>query len=283
MNIETLIAPVLKKVCSYCIYKNSGFEVPQDLLLSEIRAELNAVSQRSTMTPVLQQQFQAIEKPLVFFIDYIVKEGDFSYSQSYRELARNFNELSGDDKFFDLLKNAIEQTGDKEVIRVFYILMGLGFDGYYKRHRSEMVDVMQDTMTHCKNGIDFNNEKITPDINVNIQQSYRKEKWYQRPRNWLLTAIGVLICCFMINLASLSINISDFIKAVDHAVNQSLVFGGGFEKNNPVARERNSQNVSSDKEQKSSDTSENAENKFSAEFLDAAQSDQKKGVGAENE
>ncbi len=268
MNIETLIAPVLKKVCSYCVYKNSGFEVPQDLLLSEIRSELNAVSQRATLTPMLQQQYQAIERPLVFFIDYIVKEGNFSYSRSYKELARNFNELSGDDKFFDLLKDALVQGNDKEVIRVFYILMGLGFDGYYKRHRAEMVDVMQSTVSHCNQGIDFNLNKITPDINLNEQQRTKAVSWYQRPRYWLLSSIALLVCCFMINLASLSIYVSDFTHTVDRAVNQSLSFGTVANSNNePVSRSSHAQDEDVDRVG-------DAEQNFSPEFLDAVEADQ---------
>lgn len=271
MNIETLIAPVLKKVCSYCVYKNSGFEVPQDLLLSEIRSELNAVSQRATLTPMLQQQYQAIEKPLVFFIDYIVKEGNFSYSRSYRELARNFNELSGDDKFFDLLKDAIDQSNDKEVIRVFYILMGLGFDGYYKRHRSEMVDVMQNTVSHCNQGIDFNINKITPDININEQRQQKDLSWYKRPRYWLLTSFALLICCFMINLASLSVHVSDFTQTVDRAVNQSLNFGTPNTNNNEsVGRRANIQDEKLNRV-------EDAEQNFSPEFYDAVEADQAQG------
>ena len=278
MNIETLIAPVLKKVCSYCIYKNSGFEVPQDLLLSEIRAELNAVSQRSTLTPVLQQQYQAIEKPLVFFIDYIVKEGNFSYSSSYREIARNFNELSGDDKFFDLLKEAVDKSEDTEVIRVFYILMGLGFDGYYKRHRSEMVDVMQNTISYCNKGVDFNLEKITPEIDTNeIQLTAKPLKWFQRPRNWLIASAGVLVFCFMVNLASLSINVSDFNQAVDKAVTQSLSFAtANSEKQDPVV----SKSATDGSSIQSNKQSKNTEAEFSQEFLDAIEADQVKGVGA---
>lgn len=277
MNIETLIAPVLKKVCSYCVYKNSGFEVSQDLLLSEIRSELNAVSQRSTLTPMLQQQYQAIEKPLVFFIDYIIKEGNFSYSRSYRELARNFNELSGDDKFFDLLKDAVDQSNDKEVIRVFYILMGLGFDGYYKRHRSEMVDVMQNTISHCNQGIDFNINKITPDINLNNEQQAKAQSWYQRPRYWLISSVALLICCFMINLASLSVHVSDFTQTIDRAVTQSLSFGTADNTNNePVTRRADIQDEDLNRV-------EDAEQNFSQEFYDAVEADQAQGVGAQNE
>lgn len=229
MDIETLIAPVLRKICRYYIYKNSGYEVPQELLLSEIRADLNTISQRSTLNPVLLQQYQSIEKPLVFFIDYIIKEGNFSYSSSYRELARNFNELSGDDKFFDLLKEALGTGEDQEVIKSFYILMGLGFDGYYKRHRSEIIDVMHNTAGHFKKGADFNVVQITPDINLSMPESKDKGhiKWYKRPRSWLISSVLFLIISFFVNLASLSSNVGDFVYAVNRSVQSSSSFLNG--------------------------------------------------------
>lgn len=258
MDIETLIAPVLRKVCGYCVYKNSGYEVPQELLMTEIRSELNVISQRSSLNPMLQQQYHAIEKPLIFFIDYIVKEGHFSYSDNYRELARNFNELSGDDKFFDLLKEALESGEDKDVIKVFYMLMGLGFDGYYKRHRAEMIDVMQNTSGHFNKGADFNVVNITPDINVSAPDLKAKNnvKWYKQPRSWFLSALALLCVCFIINLASLSSNVSDFMHAVNRTVQVSTSFLNGA--NNTFDEEH-------------------------SEFEKAINADQKKQAGAINE
>lgn len=258
MDIETLIAPVLRKVCGYCVYKNSGYEVPQELLLTEIRSELNAINQRSSLNPMLQQQYHAIEKPLIFFIDYIVKEGQFSYSDSYRELARNFNELSGDDKFFDLLKEALESGEDKDVIKVFYLLMGLGFDGYYKRHRAEMIDVMQNTSNHFKKGVDFNVVNITPDIDISTPdlKANKDIKWYKKPRNWFLSSLAFLGVCFIINLASLSTNVADFMHAVNRTVQASSSFLNGA-------------NNTFDKEQ--------------SEFEKAIKADQEKQAGAINE
>ena len=150
MNLETLIAPVLQKVCEYCVFRDSGYETPQEVMLSEIRSELSAISQRCVSQPVLLQQYRKIEKPLIFFIDYTIKEGGFSFSRNYQELARSFNELSGDDKFFDLLENAIKLNDDREVIRMFYLMMGLGFDGYYKRRPSDIIPVMEEAAAHME-------------------------------------------------------------------------------------------------------------------------------------
>jgi type VI protein secretion system component VasF len=227
MNLESLIAPVLQKVCEYCVFKDSGYETPQDVMLAEIRSELNSISQRCISMPMLLQQYQAIEKPLIFFIDYTVKEGGFSFSKDYRELARSFNEFSGDDKFFDLLNNALQLNDDKEVIKVFYLLMGLGFDGYYKRRRSEIIDVMEQTAAHLKKSPDFNAEALTPEISVQKGSEAQAPKgFFSRPAYWVAALGAFLLVSFFASWASLSANTSEFMNAVEAASEVSTPYSG---------------------------------------------------------
>lgn len=222
MDLEQLISPLLKKICEYCAFKDGGCEVPQDVMLSEIRSDLNLIRQKAAAYPVLAQQYQVVEKPLVFFIDYIIKEGGFSFSGSYRELARNFNELSGDDKFFDLLDEAVKTNEDQEIIRVFYLLIGLGFDGYYKRRRAEIVELMQKTSALLPKAADFNIQKITPDIVAEEHKVRDGARWYQKPRSWLIAALALTLVAFLVNLAALSSSVSGFTHAVEEASHASI-------------------------------------------------------------
>lgn len=222
MDLEQLISPLLKKICEYCAFKDGGCEVPQDVILSEIRSDLNLIRQKAAAYPVLMQQYQVVEKPLVFFIDYIIKEGGFSFSDSYRELARNFNELSGDDKFFDLLDEAVKTKEDQEIIRVFYMLIGLGFDGYYKRRRAEIVELMQNTAALLPKAANFNLQKITPDIVAEDSRQKDPVAWYKRPRSWLIAAATFTVLSFIVNLAALSSSVSGFTHAVEDAVHASI-------------------------------------------------------------
>lgn len=77
----------------------------------------------------LKREFQKIEQPLVFFIDYTVKEGHFPFRDQWTEIARDYNELSGDEKFFDLLSDSLDDPDSSEQLMMFYLFMGLGFDG----------------------------------------------------------------------------------------------------------------------------------------------------------
>lgn len=219
MDIETLITPVLRKVCEYCSFKKNGYEVPEEVMLQEIRTELNTIAQRCQSMPLLMQQYQSIEKPLIFFIDYTIKEGGFTYSNTYKENARSFGELSGDDKFFDLLKNAMDLNEDKEIIRMFYLMMGLGFDGYYKRHRADMVEVIQNTASVLPSFVDFNKDKITPDIVPLIANQIGKSgAILRRIRMWLLVLLIIALTSFGVNYLALNRALSDFNKSVVTAV-----------------------------------------------------------------
>ncbi|MBQ9273613.1 MAG: DotU family type IV/VI secretion system protein [Succinivibrio sp.] len=228
-NIEELVMPLLRKICEYHTFKEAGFEVPEEVMESELKLELSAIKTRCESLPLLQQQFKAIYKPLIFFIDYTVKEGGFSYSGSYKELARNFNEYSGDDKFFDLLEDQLHRDDDKELLRLFYIMMGLGFDGIYKRRRSDTLPVMKRCLEKMNPLPDLVKEGITPEIRVSAPQSKQKTThWYQQPQNILLILLVLLLITFQINYFALNSSVS----AHDEALAKTAVAASPYEQAN---------------------------------------------------
>ncbi|MBQ3034243.1 MAG: DotU family type IV/VI secretion system protein, partial [Deferribacterales bacterium] len=98
-----------------------------------IKSAIEEIKGKCADNPALYKDFLLIEKPLIFFIDYIIKEGGFSFSKSWRELGRDYGELSGDEKFYDILAETLDDPNSKERIEMFFLMMGLGFDGVYKK------------------------------------------------------------------------------------------------------------------------------------------------------
>ena len=193
MNLETLIAPVLQKVCEYCVFRDSGYETPQEVMLSEIRSELSAISQRCVSQHLLQRP----------------------YGKS-------------DDKFFDLLENAIKLNDDREVIRMFYLMMGLGFDGYYKRRPSDIIPVMEETAAHIDRGPDFNSEPVTPDVTAGADRERPRGTGYflTRPAGWILMMSAFLLLSFLVNWAALTGSVSGFLDAAEEASAAAEPYGG---------------------------------------------------------
>ena len=74
----------------------------------------------------LAAQYDKIELPLIFFADFMVKEGGYNISKKWKELAFDRNELGGDEKFFDLLEETLKDPSPAATDRlaVFYTCLG---------------------------------------------------------------------------------------------------------------------------------------------------------------
>ena len=173
-------------------------------------------------SPLLQQRYNQIEQIVVFFIDYTVKEGNFSYSDQYEEMARAFHEFSGDEKFFDLLEATLKQGTDLELLRLFYILLGLGFDGIFKRERPYVHELMHQIKERLPPTFAVQSTELCPKEAADAPataQSKRRSPFNLKKLLYLLLIIMVLSWAF--NLSALYHAISPFLDAVNTAAHSS--------------------------------------------------------------
>ena len=117
---------------------------------------------------------------------------------------------------------------------MFYLMMGLGFDGYYKRHRADMVEVLQNTAGELPSFIDFNKEKITPDVEPQVANQFgRSGVVLKRIRKWLVALLIVTVVTFAINYVSMLRAVSDFNSSIKTAVSSAQpYYAESVEKNN---------------------------------------------------
>lgn len=140
-----LTRPLIGHVLRACKFARSGAPITAAGLKDELRRILEQIRTDCANNPSLKRDFERLERPLVFFIDYTIKEGGLPFSADWSELARDYNELSGDEKFFDLLADALEDPEAKDRIHAFYLMLGFGFDGC---HRGEG-DFLERRMRLC--------------------------------------------------------------------------------------------------------------------------------------
>jgi type VI protein secretion system component VasF len=108
----------------------------------------------------LSREYERVERPLVFFIDFMVKEGNFPFSRDWRELGRNYNELSGDEKFFNLLSDALRDTKAHNTIPLFYTMLGLGFEGAYIQDHKFIEKTMKECAARFPGELDIREEPL---------------------------------------------------------------------------------------------------------------------------
>lgn len=133
MTLGEIIEPILQYICRLNRSARNGGQLDADQVRIDLKGLLTQAKNQAAATPGMSDQFSKIELPLVFFLDFTVKEGHYNISRKWKELAFDYNELGGDEKFFDLLEETLKDAGKTadERLSVFYELLGLGFTGWY--------------------------------------------------------------------------------------------------------------------------------------------------------
>src|SRR5580704_12792949 len=152
MNPLELCEPIFTKVCVLNrLGRNQGGLLQYEQLRLEIEQLLARTQQSAEADPVLRVQWQKLELPMIFFVDSMISESGLAVASTWNRsrLAYDRKELAGDEKFFDLLDETLNDASDEASQRllVFYTCIGLGFTGWYAGQseylRGKMLDISQ--------------------------------------------------------------------------------------------------------------------------------------------
>jgi type VI protein secretion system component VasF len=189
---------VITCVCNYWQLVGTGNPVSKEHFQADVTALLGAAKEQAAGDPMLARDYGKIERPLIFFIDYLVKEGKFPFRKDWHELARGYNELSGDEKFFILLDEALDDPEAGNALVLYYLMLGLGFDGVYR----SAPDYIEKCMNRCRQGSPPN---LDPRREPLLTLGPRKKTPPAVPktpftrRNAILGAVLFLVLCFAVN------------------------------------------------------------------------------------
>lgn len=133
MTLLELCEPLFQYVCRLNRMARKGGRAEVNLVRAELKGLLADAKSRASADPVLAMQWDKVELPLIFFIDSMIRESKLPFASRWDDLARERNELAGDEKFFDLLDETLSERGEaaQERLRVYYTCLGLGFRGWY--------------------------------------------------------------------------------------------------------------------------------------------------------
>jgi type VI secretion system protein ImpK len=147
-----LCEPLFTKVCLLYRLGRMGVSVAgYDQLRLEIEEILTEIRKAADSDPALRIQWQKLELPMIFFVDSMISESGLTVAATWNRsrLAYDRKELAGDEKFFDLLDDTLNDPSDEASLRlpVFYTCIGLGFTGWYAGQteylRGKMLDISQ--------------------------------------------------------------------------------------------------------------------------------------------
>jgi type VI secretion system protein ImpK len=133
MKLISLCEPLLQYVCRLNRSAAKGCTLPLERVRADIQQLFEAIKHEASSQPDLAAQYERIKLPLVFFVDFMIRESNLSFRMDWIPLACDLNELAGDEKFFELLEADLADPSDgaAERLAVYYTCLGLGFTGFY--------------------------------------------------------------------------------------------------------------------------------------------------------
>jgi type VI protein secretion system component VasF len=218
-----LCEPIFTKICvlNRLGRSHAGF-LDYDQLRAEIEQLLAGVKNSADPDPALKVQWQKLELPMIFFVDSMISESGLAAASTWNRtrLAYDRKELAGDEKFFDLVDETLNDPSDEASQRllVFYTCLGLGFTGWYAGQPEYLRGKMLDISQRLKTAMDTDKTvKLCPETYLNVDT----RDLVQPPTSRLggiaivfagLCLIVVMVEIYLFHTASLSL--TDSLSAV---------------------------------------------------------------------
>lgn len=198
---------------------NRGAAIEYAQSRTEIEEHLEVLARIARGDIALGEQYRKVELPLTFFVDSMIAESALPFAQKWNNnrLAFGRNERAGDEKFFQLLEETLQDTKPEadERLAIFYICIGLGFTGGSGGSADFLKKKMLEIVPRVKAYVDADESAfITP-------ASYQHTNLSNLPLPMAASLVPLLIVLAGLLLVVVAVNVYTFHSA-SAELNQSL-------------------------------------------------------------
>lgn len=158
MKLLEVCEDIFQYACRLNRSARKGAPMEPAMVRSDVKTTLSRVRSKASADPLLARQYDSIERPLIYFVDFMIEESELPFASEWKS-SRLQNEYysvnDGDEHFFDLLDETLRDNSREatERLSVFYTCLGLGFTGFYagqpeylRRKMMEMNARLRDVM-----------------------------------------------------------------------------------------------------------------------------------------
>jgi type VI protein secretion system component VasF len=218
MTLLELCEPLFQYVCRLNRLARSGSALEMDQVRNDIKKIFEEMKAEALNIAALTSQYEKIELPLLFFVDFTIKESKLTFAYDWYELGRERNELAGDEKFFDLLDENLEDTSDAATERlvIFYTCIGLGFTGVYTGQPESIKRLMSKISARISGMIDADEKSfICPEAYKNVDTRDFVEPPSTRLVGIGITLIGLIVVWSIAYFCLLKWTLDDVSNSLD--------------------------------------------------------------------
>lgn len=198
---------------------NRGAAIEYTAARAEIEEHLEVLARTARGDLALGDQYRKVELPLIFFVDSMIAESALPFASKWNNnrLAFARNERSGDEKFFQLLDETLQDPKPEadERLAIFYICIGLGFTGGSGGSADFLKKKMLEIAPRVKAHVDADESAfITP-------ASYQHTNLSNLPLPMAASLVPLLIVLAGLLLVVVAVNVYTFHSA-SAELNQAL-------------------------------------------------------------
>ncbi len=196
MSLLVVCEPLFQYVCRLNRSARKGAQADLMTVRNDILATLEDMEKTAASDPDLIAQFDKVRMPLIFYVDFTIKESDLEFANQWEEIARDYGEHAGDEKFYDLLDETLQENSmaANERLAVFYTCMGLGFTGFYTGQPEYLRRKMTEMAGRIRSMMDVNETvRVCPEAYENVDSSNLIS-----PPGKKIVGIGLLTVCLII-------------------------------------------------------------------------------------
>lgn len=208
MTLHDLCEPLFQVVCRINRSARKGLPLDFHQVRAEVKAMLADMKLRSNSMPGVAEQFDKVELPLIFFADSMISESSVNFARMWdnQRLAEELNppQLGGDERFFDLLDEALadRSPGAAERLQIFYTCLGLGFTGFYTGQPEFLRRKMNEILSRLKNSGEVElTSRVCPETYENVNTSDLVEPPGVKLMGWMIGVVGLILIVLIANFA----------------------------------------------------------------------------------
>ena len=194
MTLLELCEPLCQYVCRLNRSARKDATIEHARVRADIEDMFTEALSKAAADPALAGQMDKdkgkMELILAFFIDFMIKESKLPFAAEWNEIAaEKYNELAGDEKFWDLLDEALAERGEAadERIALYYTFIGMGFTGWYAGQPEYLRRKMLECSARLRNMIDADEKSPI----INEADLYVNSDDLIEPPGKSLVAIGI--------------------------------------------------------------------------------------------
>ena len=201
---------------------------------SRVRAEIEGtfkeMKANADTDPGLVGQYERVYEVLVYFVDSAIAESELPFAQEWHRnrLAYERNELAGDEKFWDLLDETLQDNSSEstERLAVFYTCMGLGFTGFNAGQPELLRKKMLQCSARLRHIVETDEEsRICPEAYEHTDGRDLVELPGAKLLGIAIALVGLIIVLFVANIYLFKITSEDLVNALDTIIKREQVDG----------------------------------------------------------